>query len=127
MAKPLRLIVEFLSYEGTLTNNPTDAMSIKRKVEEADVTEVSRVQTQIAASAVDQAIALPDAATDYLVLFSDREITIKLNGSSDALTLKPKTAGTKCPVFVMRGTISALTISNAGATAANIDLIAVNI
>lgn len=127
MPKPLRLTVDFLSYEGTMTNNPSDAMSIKRKVEEADVSEVSRLQTAIAASTVDQSIALPDATTDYLLLFTDRQISIKLNGSSDAIVLKPKTAGTKCPVFLLRGDITGLTISNAGATAANIDLIAVNI
>lgn len=125
--KPLRIILDFLSYEGTLTNNPQDAVAIKRKVEESNVSEVTRLQSSIAPATVDQAITLPDATSDYLLLFIDRQISIKLNGSSDALVLKPKVAGTKTPVFMMRGDITGLTISNAGADAANIDLIAVNI
>jgi len=125
--KPLRIILDFLSYEGTLTNNPQDAVAIKRKVEESNVSEVTRLQSSIAPATVDQAITLPDATSDYLLLFIDRQISIKLNGSSDALVLKPKVAGTKTPVFMMRGDITGLTISNAGAEAANIDLIAVNI
>lgn len=127
MAKPLRLLVDFLSYEGTLTNNPQDAIAVKRKVEEANVSEVSRFQSSIPSATVDQAITLPDANSDYLLLFIDQEISIKLNGSANALTLKPKTAGTKTPVFLMRGDITGLTVSNAGANAANIDVIAVNI
>lgn len=128
MAKPLRLLIDFLSYEGTSTNDPQDAIALKRKVEESNVTEVSRVQTVIPISTTDQVITLPDANTDYLILCIDREISIKLNGSSTALTLKPKAPGTKCPVFMMRGDITALTITNASAqNVANIDLIAVNI
>lgn len=125
--KPLRIILDFLSYEGTLTNNPQDAVAIKRKVEESNVSEVSRFQSSIAAATVDQVVTLPDATSDYLLLFIDRPISIKLNGSSDALSLKPKANGLKTPVFLMRGDITGLTISNAGADAANIDLIAVNI
>lgn len=125
--KPLRIILDFLSYEGTLTNNPQDAVAIKRKVEESNVSEVTRLQSSIAPATVDQAITLPDSTSDYLLLFIDRQISIKLNGSSDALVLKPKVAGTKTPVFLLRGDITGLTISNAGADAANIDLIAVNI
>lgn len=125
--KPLRIILDFLSYEGTLTNNPQDAVAIKRKVEESNVSEVSRFQSSIPAATVDQAITLPDATSDYLLLFIDRQISIKLNGSSDALVLKPKSNGLKTPVFLMRGDITGLTISNAGTEAANIDLIAVNI
>lgn len=127
MPKPLRLIVDFLSYEGTMTNAPQDALAIKRKVEESDVSEVLRVQRTIDAGASDVSVTFPDASMDYLLLFVDQEITIKLNGSADAITLTPKTAGKKCPVYLMRGTISALTVSNAGATDANLDLIAVNI
>lgn len=127
MAKPLKLIVDFLSYEGTLTNNPADATQIKKKVEESDVTEVSRFQSVISDGTTDQAIALPDAATDYLLIFTDREVSIKLNGSSDALVLRPRANGTKTPVFVMRGTISALSISNASGGDANVDIISVNI
>jgi hypothetical protein len=125
--KPLRIILDFLSYEGTLTNNPQDAVAIKRKVEESNVSEVSRYQSSIDAATVDQVIALPDANSDYLLLFIDRPISIKLNGSSDSIDLKPKSNGLKTPVFMLRGDVTGLTISNAGTVAANIDLIAVKI
>ena len=127
MAKPLRLIVDFLMYEGTNTNDPQDAIKIKSKVEESDVSEGLRQLDSIADSTVDQAVTLPDANTDYLLLFVDREITIKLNGSSDAITLKPKANGTKTPVMMIRGDITGLTVSNASGAAANLDIVAVNL
>lgn len=127
MAKPLRIILDFLSYEGTLTNDPQDALAVKRKVEESNVSEVSRQLIKIAANTTDEVINLPDADCDYICIYTDREISIKLNGSSDALVLKPKTPGTKCPVHFMRGSITGLTVSNAGTVEANIDVIAVNI
>lgn len=127
MAKPLRLLVDFLSYEGTLSNNPADAVSIKSKVEETDVTEVFRLQTSIADQTTDQAISLPDANTDYLLIFTDTEISVKLNGSATAITLKPRSSGKKTPALVLRGDITGLTISNSSGGAANVDVIAVNI
>lgn len=127
MAKPLRFILDFLSYEGTLTNDPQDAVSIKRKVEESNVAEVSRQMLSIPGATTDQAMTLPDSNCDYLVLCIDRPISIKLNGSATAIPLKPKTNGTKCPVLFLRADITGLTVTNAGSDAANIDLIAVNI
>lgn len=127
MPKPLRIIIDFLSYEGSPTNNPQDAFAVKRKVEESDVEEVFRTQKQIAPSTVDETVELPDDPTEYLLIFTDRQITIKLNGSSDEITLSPKSAGVKCPVLFQRGEISALSISNAGTDAANVDIIAVNV
>ena len=127
MPKPLRLLIDFLSYEGTPTNDPQDAVAMKRKVEESDVSEVSRSQASIPAATTDLALSLPDANTDYVIMCVDQQVSIKLNGSATALTLNPKAAGVKTPVFLMRGDITAVTISNAGSSAANIDFIAVNI
>lgn len=127
MPKPLRLLIDFLSYEGTPTNDPQDAIAMKRKVEETDVEEVIRLQTQIPATTTDQAITLPDANTDYLIICVDQQVSIKVNGSATAMTLNPKSAGKKTPVFMWRGDITALTITNAGSNPANIDLIAANI
>lgn len=127
MAKPLRLIVDFLMYEGSQTNNPQDAIKIKSTVEESDVSEGLRRLESIADVTNDLAISLPDANSDYLMLFTDREISIKLNGSATALTLKPRANGSKTPVFLMRGDITALTVSNNSGAAANIDIVAVNI
>lgn len=127
MPKPLRLLIDFLSYEGTPTNDPQDAIAVKRKVEETNVSEVFRHQIAIAASTVDQAIDLPSDSADYLIICTDRQVSIKLNGSSDAIVLNPKTAGMKTPVFMSRADITELTVSNAGADAANLDIVAVNI
>jgi len=127
MAKPLRLIVDFLMYEGALTNNPEDAIKIKSKVEESDVSEGLRRLEAIPDATVDLAITLPDANSDYLLMFTDREISIKLNSSGDALTLKPRANGSKTPVFLLRGDITALTVSNSSGAAANVDIVAVNV
>lgn len=126
MAKPLSLTLDFLVFEGSATNNPADAIKIKKTVQETDVSEVFRKMESVADGASDQSIPLPDASSEYLVIFTDQEISIKVNGSTTALTLKPKAAGTKTPAFYWRGTITALTVSNGSGNAANVDIIAVN-
>lgn len=122
-----KLTIDFISYDSALTNNPEDAIKIKKSVSESNITEVFRRQESIANAVSNQVIPLPDVASDYLLIFTDQTITIKLNGSSDAITLSPKAAGTKTPTFVVRGIISGLTVSNASGNAANVDIIAVNI
>lgn len=128
MSKFLDLQLKFLSYDSSAeSNDPADAIKLATKVQESAVTEVFRIQTSIPTATVDQAVTLPDAATDYLIILSDREISVKLNGNSDVQVLKPKTPGKKCLVLMIRGTVSGLSISNASGTAANLDLIMVNI
>lgn len=127
MAKPLRLLVDLLTYEGTLTNDPQDAIEAKRKVEESNVSEAARTQKVIPASTVDMVLNLVDSSNDYLLLFIDQQVSIKLNGSSNPIVLNPKAPGYKTPVFVLRGVSTALTISNAGANPANVDLVSIKI
>jgi len=125
--KPLRLILDFLAYSGNQTNDPQDAQKIKSSVEEDNVNEIYRYQAAIADGAADQAINLPDADTDYLIIHSDQEISFKLNGSSDIIEVKNVYPGIKNPVFFMRGSISSLSISNASGNIANVDIVAINI
>ena len=129
MSKPLRLILDFLCYEGVApTNNPQDAISVKNSVREANVTEVARNQKQIPAATTDMVLNLADATSnDYLIILVDQQVSIKINGSATALTLNPKIAGTKTPAFMIRGPITSLTISNAGSNAANIDFVSAKI
>lgn len=128
MSKFLDLQLKFLSYDSSAeSNDPADAIKLSNKIQESSVTEVFRIQTQVADSTTDQAVTLPDVATDYLIILSDREISVKLNGSSDSQVLKPKTPGKKCLVLMIRGTVSGLSISNASGSPANLDLIMVNI
>lgn len=126
MSNFLKLTVDFLQYVASAeTNDPKDACQILSRVEEANISEISRQVLSIADSTVDQSIQLPDATIEYLLIFSDQDVSIKLNGSSDALSLKVKTAGTKAPVFVQRGEITSLSVSNSSGNAANLDIIAV--
>ena len=127
MSSKTKVTLDFLSYVGSTTNNPSDAEKIKLSVEESAVTEVWRRKESVITATSDQNIPLPDAASDYLLIFVDQTITIKLNSSVSAITLTPKAAGTKTPVFYLKGTISALTISNASGNTANLDIIAMNV
>lgn len=121
----LDLLIDFLAYDNTEpTNDPADAVKIKKRMQFTDVDEVSRLfPTKVADGTTDQAIPLPDASSDLLIILTDQTISIKLNGSSDAQTLKPKTAGKKTPVLVQLGTITGLTLSNASGSTANVDII----
>ncbi len=124
--KNLDLIIDLLAYEGAATNNPADAVKIRNKVQETAIIDLNRYQFSIADLAADQAISLPADEALYTVILVDREVSIKLNGSSDALTLTPRANGTKTWVFFTRGTVTGLTVSNSSGATANIDILAAN-
>lgn len=128
MALKLDYITDLLIYEGTKeVNDPEDQIKARLKLQEATVTESFRRQESIADGVTDQSIPLPDANSDYLWIFVDQQVSVKLNGSSDSITLSPKTAGKKTPVLFLRGDITGLLISNGSGSAANVDIISVNI
>ena len=130
MQKPLRLKMNLLTYNGIRpTNNPQDAIEIDRKVEESNVTEVSRSQKVVPASTTGMALPLADSASnDYLIILVDQQLTINLNGDSTGIVLNPKIAGYMTPVFLLRGVITSLTVTNSSSTtAANIDFLSVKI
>lgn len=126
MSKLLDVTLKFLSYEGQSTNDPSDTISIKNRVQESDVSECFRYKTKISDATVDKVITLPDANSDYLLIFTDQTISAKLNSSSDAITLSPIASGKKSFVYYAKGNITALSISNSSGNDANVDIIAVN-
>ncbi len=122
----LNVILDILAYEGSPTNDPADAEKIKNTVNETTVTSTTRYKLQVADSVTDQAVALPDPSSDYLVILTDRDISIKINGSTTALVLKTRANGKKTFVYYTKGPISALTVSNASGAVANIDILVAN-
>ena len=129
MSNKLKLLVDFNAYTSkNQTNDPSDdSTRVKVSLQESSFTELCRKQIQIADAIVDQSITLADADCDYLLVFCDQEITIKINGSSDAITIKPKAAGLKIMGLMLRGTVTALSISNASGSAVNMDILSVNL
>ena len=125
MANPLDITIDLLRYTGTSTNDPADATKIKSRIQESTTTAFSRQQLVVEDEAADQEVALIDASTDYVMIFTDRAISIKINGIATAITLTPQAAGTKCFVYYWRGTITSLTISNSSGSDANVDVISV--
>ena len=121
----LSLLIDFLAYEGQKTNDPQDADKIKNSLELSDVDEIHRLKETIADTTVDRSIALPDSTTDLLLLFTDREISIKINGGQ-AETYKPKSNGCKTAVLLMKGDLTSLEISNSSGADAKLDIIMVN-
>jgi len=121
--KFLNIIMDLWSNDGCPTNDPQDTMKLKNVIQDA-ITDMTRQQIQIAPATVDQTITLPTATTNYVGILTDEPISIKINGVGTAIACTPKIAGRKTLVFFNKGTISALTVSNAGTVAANIDVIA---
>lgn len=122
----LDIILEVLAYEGPQTNDPADAEKIKNRIQESTVLGLSRQRIQVADATTDQAITLPDPASDYLFILTDRDISIKLDGSATAIALKTRANGKKTFVFYTRGPITALTVSNASGGIANVDILVAN-
>lgn len=124
--KNLDIILDLLSYEGSTTNDPVDAIKVKNKSQETEITSITRQEFQVADGTTALSIVLPDADSDYLVILTDREISINLNGWATALTLKPRAIGKKTWVYYTKGSITGLTVSNASGGTANIDIILAN-
>lgn len=121
----LEVIVQFLSYDGSASNDPADAIKIKSRVQETAITDISRQQLQIADSVTNQTVAVPASNSEYLLIFTDRDISVVIN-AGDPITLKTRANGTKTPVLYLRGPISTLTVSNASGATANVDFVMAN-
>lgn len=124
--KNLDIIFDLLSYEGAATNDPADAVKIKNKINETQITSLSRQQLQILTATVDQAIALPDPNSDYLIILTDQDISIKLNGSSTVQALPARGNNLKTLVLYVRGPVTSLTMSNSSGKTANVDILVAN-
>jgi len=121
----LKLIIDFLAYsDNSQTNDPQDVSRIKSVLEESSFTELIRRKATIADGTTDQNISF--SVSDYILIFSDQTITIKLNGSGDSLTLVPETEGKKSFVFFQKGTINSLLVSNNSGNAVKLDIITVD-
>ena len=123
----LSILSDFQAYSDTQTNNPKDVDKIQLLMEESSFSCLNRQKIKIADLTVDQSIAIAEANSEYLLIYTDQEITIKLDGSGSARTLKPQTAGKKSLVFLERGDITSLTISNSSGSQANLDIISVKL
>ena len=125
----MTLLVDLLAHDNEApTNDPADAIKVRKLIEESSVTEVSRhFPRVISDGATDEVVILPDPTTDYLLILTDQQISVKLNGSSDPQVLKPKAAGSKTPVMLIRGDITGLTVSNSSGNDANMDITLVKI
>ena len=121
--KNFDITLDLLAYEGATTNIPADAVRVKNRTQETEIVTLNRLQFTVADATTDLAIAIPGDNTLYTILLVDRQITIKLNGSTDAITLTPRANGTKTFAFYTRGSITALTVTNASGAAANLDAI----
>jgi hypothetical protein len=123
MSKFLSLSVNVLSYNSaSATNAPQDLEQINNTIQESAVGGFTRYNPLIVPTGTtDQAIQLPAALVNYLIIFCDQVISISINGGP-AITLRP--LGTvKSPVYLTRGDITSFTVSNSSGVSANLDII----
>jgi hypothetical protein len=124
----LDVLFTLSQYEGqSFQNNPEDAILFKNKIQHTSVSNSSRVQQAVANGASNQAITLVNNTADYTAIATDQTVTIKVNGSATAMTLTPRAAGTKTFAFYVKGQITALTVSNASGSTANLDIVLINL
>jgi len=118
------ILIQMQAYAGAPTNNPSDASKITERTQESNLTGFSRQTPSIADATVDQSIdCVPEANTEYLMIFTDQTISIKLNGGSEAIILSPRASGTKTFAFFNRGAVTSLTVSNSSGNIAKLDII----
>lgn len=124
--KTLDLILDLTCYDGPATNIPTASPRVKTNLRDANIDAALQAQVMIPGSAVDQVIPLASASCDYLLVHCDQDLTAKLNGGAQVLSLKPKGAGAKTLVLFLRGPVTGLLLSNPGLVAANVDVVSLN-
>ena len=92
------------------------AKFLKSLSESAAWTELTRDRLAVADGVSDQALNLGGCASaDILCIMTDQEISIKLDGSGDAITI--------ASVFISSGGHTAVTISNASGSVAIVDIL----
>lgn len=124
----LRLILDFLAYKDPRpTTAPKDATKLEIETEYSSFRELCRKSVEVADAVTDQTVTLADPTSEFLIVSTDQEITVKLNGGSEQLTLTPRVSGAKTPCLMLKGTVTGLTVSNASGQTANIDIISVNL
>lgn len=122
MSKNLNLTVKYLSYEGAPTNCPQDDNAINIQIKNDAMSSETRQKLVLPPAGSAQTIALPANPSTYLLIFADQPLSMVLNGAA-AVTLTPQVATVKCPLFILRGTITSLSLSCPGTVAANVDII----
>ena len=124
MSQLLNLEVDILAYNSTsISNDPSDALKISNtNVNGKSITDVSRLIMPLTAGGSLQSIALPNSPTNYIVIFSDQQVSIQLNGAGPTLVLMPPLAGSKAPLFMYLGPVTGLSIQASGTNNANVDI-----
>ena len=124
----IKFNTDFLAFSDAIdTNNPKDQTKIQVVTEESSFKSLLRQKIVVADLVVDQSIPVPEANSEYLLIYVDQEVTLKLDGSANARTLKPSALGTKTLVFMERGDITSILISNASGNAVNLDILSVKL
>ena len=124
----LRFLTDFLAFSDVeQTNNPKDQTMIKITTEESNFSALVRNKITIANSIVDQSISIAESNSEYLLVYTDQEITIKIDGSGDARVLTPSAVGIKTLCYFERGDISTMTVSNSSGNSANLDIITIKL
>ena len=124
--KNLDLTIDLISYAGSTSNDPADAIKVFNRLQDTAITSVSRQQIQVPDTTTDLPITLPDPNSDYLLILIDRDVSIKLNGWSTPLVLKTKANGKSTLAFYTKGPVTGLSVSNASGDVANVDIFLAN-
>ena len=124
----IKFSANFLAFSDSQdTNDPKDQTQIQITTEESSFSSLVRQKLAIADAVVDQSILVSAINSEYLLIYTDQIISIKLDGSSAARILKPKVAGTKTLVLMERGDITSILVSNRSGSIVNLDVISVKL
>lgn len=117
MAKLTGKLEILVDNDDQVSNNPQKRIQDSKVVlEDSTISQWQSKLLNIADAVVDQAIGFDGISAEFLFILSDQQISIKLNGSSDPITLYPGFP------FVMKGDITSLLISNSSGSSAEIEI-----
>ena len=122
--KRIDITLDVLTQESTeFTNDPADCIKVIRRIEQDNVKEITRLVMQVLGGGTVETVPLPDAFAHYVIIYSDRTLSLTINGADTPFNLIPKVEGTKAPVFYAKGSFIELIVQNSGTETANVDII----
>jgi len=126
--KRIDVVLDVLTQESTeFTNDPVDANKIVRRISQTGVKEITRLQMQVLGGSTVETVPLPDSETHYVIIYSDRQVKVQINGSDTPFSVIPVTSGKKSPVFFSKGLFTEVTVQNDETDTANLDVILVKL
>jgi len=121
----LKVLHEISLYDDTESSNNPEQVRLKYSLDNEEILSSDYRMDLVLAAATTTAIPLPSATYNWLYVLTDQEVSLRISGlSTDQILVSPSAAGERDGIYLVRGNFTSLSVRVAGATAANVFILA---